>query len=59
MKVVLEDMRFGSTKARSSIEGAIMRDIDHELTTGNSTTKNYYKNTTFAKMTIRFIKLIE
>ena len=59
MKEVMEDMRLGSTKARSSIEGAMMKDIDQELITGNPTTKNYDENTTFAKMTIRYLKLIE
>lgn len=59
MKTVLEDMRLGSTKARSSIEGAIMRDVDLELTSGNPTTKNYDENTTFGKMIFRYLKLIE
>ena len=59
MKTVLEDMRLGSTKARSSIEGAIMRDVDLELLSGSATTKNYDEVTTFGKMTFRYFKLIE
>ena len=52
-------MRRGETIVRSSVEYAILNDIKQELITGIPTNHNLNQQTTFFKMFVRYLKLIQ